>query len=286
MAKSPFFRNSSENEQRMYEHIITESIFIMGEDILYLPRTIVNFDTLFGEDILSKYTESFLLEAYQDNQNQGFGNQANIFGKFGIEVKDEVTYTISKSKFEQIVLNNDLSSVTRPLEGDLVYSIISRQLFQVKFVEEENPYRQFGKVQTYKLSCESYKYSNQRITADIVEAESDGFSTALTITLGTGAGDFIVDEVATNGTVVGKVVDWNLPLKKLKLIDINGKLNSTLPIVGAMANWSIDKFKTTDDTNSLVDINTFLEKKSDTIIDQSEVHALGQIVTNNFMNNF
>jgi hypothetical protein len=286
MAKSPYFRNSSENEQRLYENIITESIYIMGEDILYLPRTIVNFDTLFGEDILSKYTESFLLEAYMDNQNSGFGNQANIFGKFGIEVKDEAIYTISKTKFEQVVLDNNLSSLTRPLEGDLIYSIVSRELFQIKFVEEENPYRQFGKIQTYKLSCEAYKYSNQRINTDIVEREANGFSTALTITLDAGVGDFIIGEAANNGTVNGKVVDWNIVTRELKLIDMNGAVNEILPIISGSTVWSIAKFKTTDDTNILMDINDLLEKKADTIVDQSEVNALGKIVTSNFMNNF
>jgi hypothetical protein len=82
MAKSPFFNKSTESERQLYQDIITESIYIMGDNILYLPRTIINFDTLFGEDILSKYTDSYLLEAYQDNQTTGFGDSANMFNKF------------------------------------------------------------------------------------------------------------------------------------------------------------------------------------------------------------
>lgn len=286
MAKSPFFNKSTESERQLYQDIITESIYIMGDNILYLPRTIVNFDTLFGEDILSKYTDSYLLEAYQDNQTTGFGDSANMFTKFGLTVKDECTYTVSKSSFERIVLDNNLTAVTRPLEGDLVYNIISGQLFQIKFVENEIPYRLFGDVQTYKLYCEAYKYSSQRITADLVEPEADLFSTSITITMLVGTGDYEIGETVTNGLITMKVSDWNLPMKQLTVIDRTGRLNNNVPIIGKTANWTIYQWKTTNDSNAEFDINEFLENKSGVIIDQSEKNALGVIVTSNFMENF
>jgi Virus neck protein len=286
MAKSPYFNKSTESERQLYQDIITESIYIMGDNILYLPRTIVNFDTLFGEDVLSKYTDSYLLEAYQDNQTTGFGDDVNMFTKFGLAVKDECTYTVSKSSFERIVLDNNLTAVTRPLEGDLVYNLISGQLFQIKFVENEIPYRLFGDVQTYKLYCEAYKYSSQRITADLVEPEADLFSTSINITMLTGSGDYVVDKTVTNGLITMKVVDWNLPLKQLKVVDRTGQLDTTIPIVGSDVSWTISSWKTTNDSNSKFDINQFLEDKSDVIIDQSEKIVLGDVVTSNFMANF
>lgn len=286
MAKSPFFNTSTPAERQLYRDIITESIYIMGENILYLPRTIVNFDELFGEDILSKYTESFILEAYHDEQKEGFGRGSNNFTAFGIEVKDQATYTVSKTAFEQIVLNNNLEAITRPLEGDLVYSIISSELFQIKFVENEEPYRMFGDVQTYKLHCEAYKYSNQKITADIVQTESNVISTSITVLLLSGVGDFVVNSMVTNGTTTAKILDWNLPKKELKLSELNGKLNKASPIVSGTTSWTISKYKTVNDSNAQFDINEFLETKSDTIIDQHEVNALGKIVTANFMENF
>lgn len=286
MPQSPYFKYGNEFERKLYENLITESISVMGQDILYLPKTVVNFDKLFGEDILSRYRDSFLLEAYQDTHNKGFGASANVFGKFGIEVKDEATYTVSKSAFERIVLNNNLEAVTRPLEGDLVYSILSSELFQIKFVENEDPYRIMGDIQTYKLYCEAYKYSNQRITADIVEKEVNNFSTALTITLLAGSGSYNINDVVTNGTTTGKVIDWNLPKKQLKLIDLNGKIDKTKLVFGTDAIWSIDSWKTTEDSNAEFDINKFLQDKSDNIIDLREKNVLGDIITTSFMENF
>jgi hypothetical protein len=167
-----------------------------------------------------------------------------------------------------------------------VYNIISGQLFQIRFVENEVPYRLFGDVQTYKLHCEAYKYSSQRITADLVEPEADLFSTSITITMLAGVGDFMLDQVVTNGLTAMKVVDWNLPLKQLTVIDRTGQLNKTVPIVGVGVSWTIDKWKTTNDSNAKFDINQFLENKSDVIIDQSEKIVLGTVVTNSFMANF
>lgn len=290
MPKSPFFSYGSESERRLYENIISESIFVMGENILYLPRTIVNFDILFGEDILSKYQDSYLLEAYQDSHNSGFGDAANVFGKFGIEVKDEAIYTVSKLAFERIVLQNNLETVKRPLEGDLIYSILSSELFQIKFVENEDPYRMFGDVQTYKLHVEVFKYSNQQITADIVENEVNNFSTSLTVTMLVGSGDYVVNEIVTNGNTNGsttaKVANWDSIKKQLKLIDLNGKIDKNKLIFGATAIWSIDKFKTTQDSNAKFDINEFLQDKSDIIIDLEEKNILGDVVTSNFMDSF
>jgi hypothetical protein len=285
MSISPYFSYTNATERKLYENIITESIHVMGQNVLYLPRTLVNVDQLFLEDILSNYQDSFLISVYQDSHNSGFGD-TNTFGKFGIEVKDEAVYTVSKLEFERIVLNNDLDVSTRPLEGDLVYSMMSGMLFQIKFVENEDPYRMFGDVQTYKLYCESMKYSNQRITADIVEPESYEFSTTLLVTLLAGSGDFEVGTIVTNGTTTGKVIDWNLPLKALKLIDLNGKINKNLLISSGSTVYSIDNWKTVEDQSTVLDINAFLEKSATAIIVDPNANLLGAVVTENFMTNF
>ena len=295
MAKSAFFNKSSPSEIQLYKDIIGESLKIMGENILYLPRQIVDFDQLFGEDILSKYPESFLLEAYQENQDVGFGESTNLFTKFGITAKTEATYIISKSSFEQIVLNNDLNGVQRPSEGDLVYNMMSSQLFQIRFVEEELPYRQFGAIITYKLYTEAYKYSNNVVRADIVEPEINKVSTAMTLTLLSGSGDFQIGEIVQIGNTINvsliitaKVVDWNLPLKQLKIIDISDDISTVgiNSVIGQTANWIISEFSTVNDSNKEFDLNEFLQTRSDTILDKSKTNVIGEIITDNFMENF
>jgi hypothetical protein len=295
MAKSAFFNKSSPSEIQLYTDIIGESLKIMGENILYLPRQIVDFDQLFGEDILSKYPESFLLEAYQDHQDVGFGESTNLFTKFGITTKTEATYIISKSSFEQIVLNNNLEGVQRPSEGDLVYNMMSSQLFQIRFVEEELPYRQFGAIITYKLYTEAYKYSNNVVRADIVEPEINKVSTAMTLTLLSGIGDFQIGEIIQIGNTINvsliitaKVVDWNLPLKQLKIIDISDDISTVgiNSVIGQTANWIISEFSTVNDSNKEFDLNEFLQTRSDTILDKSKTNVLGEIITDNFMENF
>jgi len=295
MAKSAFFNKSSPSEIQLYKDIIGESLKIMGENILYLPRQIVDFDQLFGEDILSKYPESFLLEAYQENQDVGFGESTNLFTKFGITAKTEATYIISKSSFEQIVLNNDLNGVQRPSEGDLVYNMMSSQLFQIRFVEEELPYRQFGAIITYKLYTEAYKYSNNVVRADIVEPEINKVSTAMTLTLLSGIGDFQIGEIIQIGNTINvsliitaKVVDWNLPLKQLKIIDISDDISTVgiNSVIGQTANWIISEFSTVNDSNKEFDLNEFLQTRSDTILDKSKTNVIGEIITDNFMENF
>jgi predicted transcriptional regulator len=92
--------------------------------------------------------------------------------------------------------------------------------------------------------------------------------------------------MATNGTVTGKIVDWNLPLKQLKLIDMSGSLNEDLPITSGTTVWGIDKFKTVNDTNSLMDINEFLENRADDVIVEPNKNFIGTVVTEDFMNNF
>ena len=51
MARSPHFSQKVKSEQNLYEDIIIESMKIYGQDVYYLPRTIVNENTILGEDV-------------------------------------------------------------------------------------------------------------------------------------------------------------------------------------------------------------------------------------------
>ena len=50
MATNSYFHHQN-NEQDLVEDLTVEAIKIYGKDMVYLPRTLVNKDELFGEDV-------------------------------------------------------------------------------------------------------------------------------------------------------------------------------------------------------------------------------------------
>lgn len=289
MPKNRFFNTTSaSNEQRLINSIIAESISIMGENIIYLPRVIINLDVFLLEDALSKYSKSFLIEAYQDIEDYGYGN-TQFFNKFGITNKDKTAYIISKTTFDMLVFTNNLD-IIRPNEGDLIYNIASSELFQISFVEEESPYRQLGAVQTYKLNCEAYKYSHQKIsTPDYnINLQINSESSAINLYLQSPVvGDYIVNEIITSETTTAKVVDWNAIEACLTIIDRNGTFTKSAAVVGASSGTTarIIKFKTSEDTNQELDINEYLQNIGNNLIETKNT-SYGTIITKSFMENF
>lgn len=290
MPKNKFFNTTSAlNEQRLIDSIISESISIMGENVVYIPKSYVALDNFLLEDALSKYSDNFLIEAYQEIENYGFGN-TQFFSKFGIVNKDKADYTISKSTFDKLISLNNLN-ITRPNEGDLIYNIVSSELFQITFVEEENPYRQLGGVQTYKLNCEAFKYSHQKVTATDydIDLQVNSESTAIIIYLNTPViGDYIINEIITSGTTTAKIIDWNAVERTITVIDRNGTFTKNTSVVGASSGVSatINSFKTVDDTNNSLDINLLLQNNGNRLISDKNNNIQGTIVTNSFMDNF
>ena len=110
MPVNNFFQNGkgvgSLGEQRLVEDLVIESLKVYGHDIFYLPRTIVNKDTIFDEDELSRFTQAYPLEMYIENVS-GFEGQGDIFGRFGLEVRDQVTFTLAKRRWEDMVFTQD-----------------------------------------------------------------------------------------------------------------------------------------------------------------------------------
>ena len=121
------------------------------------------------------------IEAYVNNYD-GYGGAGDVLTKFGMSLKDEVTLTISKERFEDFISpflaanddGTDQSEVTlssRPREGDLVYFPLGQRLFEIKFVEHEDPFYQLGKNYVYKLQCELFEYEDDVIDTGIEEID-------------------------------------------------------------------------------------------------------------------
>ena len=193
MALNPFFLQGSPGEQRLIQNLINEQLQIYGVEVTYIPRKFVNRSTIIEEVQSSKFDDNFLLEAYV-NTYEGYSGAGDIMTKFGVSLKDEVTLTISKERFEDFIspfLNIDAYEIaTRPREGDLIFFPLGQRLFEVKFVEHEQPFYQLGKNYVYQLQCELFEYEDEIIDTGVdeidTEIEEDGFITTLNL-VGSGA---------------------------------------------------------------------------------------------------
>ena len=171
MAKNVYFSGGTTSEQILYEDLIIESLKIYGHDIYYLPREIVKEDDLFTEDVLSKFDENYLIEMYISNY-EGFEGDGTLLTKFGVRIADEATFIVSKRRWEDLISSsNNLVSNKRPNEGDVIYLPLTQQLFQIKFVEHEKPFRQLDAIQTYGLVAELMEYSGERLETGVDEID-------------------------------------------------------------------------------------------------------------------
>ena len=173
MPTTNFYFNNFGNsgEQTLIEDLIIESIKIYGIECFYLPRTMVAEDTLFGEDVLSKFENAYPLEMYVKSTD-GFEGDGDFLSKFGLEIRDEMVLTISQRRFgEEVELADTTESIGRPAEGDLIYFPLNGKTFEVKFVEHEAIFYQMGGLQTYDLRCELFEYSHQVIDTGIADID-------------------------------------------------------------------------------------------------------------------
>ena len=193
MALNPFFLQGSQSEQRLVQDLINEQLQIYGVEVTYIPRKFVRKQTIIKEVQSSAFDDNFLLEAYV-NTYEGYGGQGDIMTKFGVSLRDELTLTISKERFEDFISpflesDEDYELSTRPREGDIIFFPLGARLFEVKFVEHEEPFYQLGKNYVYQLKCELFEYEDEVIDTgiDIIDSQLEdiGYITKLQL-IGTG----------------------------------------------------------------------------------------------------
>ena len=176
MALNPFFLQGSQSEQRLVQDLINEHLKIFGVEVTYIPRKFVRKQTIIKEVQSSAFDDNFLLEAYL-NTYEGYSGQGDIMTKFGVSLRDEVTLTISKERFEDFIspfleADDDYELSSRPREGDVIFFPLGSRLFEVKFVEHEEPFYQLGKNYVYQLKCELFEYEDEVFDTDIDEIDS------------------------------------------------------------------------------------------------------------------
>ena len=163
-----YFNNYAfSGEQNLIEDLITESIKIYGVECMYMPRTLVNEDLLFGEDRLSKFETAYPIEMYIKSVD-GFEGEGDFLSKFNIQIRDEMVLTVSQRRFsEELQVSDTTDETARPVEGDLIYFPLNNKVFEVKFVEHESIFYQMGGLQTYDLRCELFEYSHERLDTGV-----------------------------------------------------------------------------------------------------------------------
>ena len=171
MPTNVYFDTGTTSEQRLYEDLIIEQLKIYGQDVYYLPRKIANKDTIFGEDPASSFDDSYIIEMYVDNVD-GYMGEQEIIKKFGLELRDDIVFTLSKLRWETLIKNNSDLTADRPQEGDLVYFPTTNAFFEKQFVEHEQPFYQQSALPVYKLSCTRFEYSSERLDTGISTIDS------------------------------------------------------------------------------------------------------------------
>ena len=167
-----FNRGGTDPEKRLYEDLTEESIKMYGHDVYYLPRTLVNRDLILGEDVSSKFTQSYMAEMYFET-TEGFAGEQEIINKFGLEIREDTTFVISKRRWTQLVDDKATLIVDgRPNEGDLIYFPLMKSFFEIQFVEDQEPFFQLNNLPVYKLRVTRFEYSSEPISTGVTEIDA------------------------------------------------------------------------------------------------------------------
>ena len=204
-------------EQNLYRDLVTEAIQIYGHDVFYIDRTLVAKDNILGEDTLSKFKNAQKIEMYMENADGGFAGEREIINQFGLQNLSEATFVVSKQQFQSkttqitieegtssgnggsilledgsdpttskfegsdfyLLLETDATDSDRPFEGDAVYHPILKKMFQVNFVDHDEPFFQLDNNPVYKLRCRLFDYSSEALDTGVTDI--DAIETALTV---------------------------------------------------------------------------------------------------------
>ena len=286
MPTSPYFPTyyaGDAGEQTLYQDLADEQIKIFGTDIYYLPRTILKDNTL-DDIIFNKYEDEFQVEMLLQNV-EGFGDGAEFVSQFGVRITDEVVFRVSSRRWDEAVAANNPTLTTdgRPNEGDLLYFPLTKDLYEIKFVQQEIPFYQFGKLQFYTMTAELYQYGSDDISTGVAEIDQleTIFSSAIALTMGVGGtGDFTVGEKVTGATSgsEAEVKSWDNSTRIIQVINRTGTFATGESLTGdsSSAVWVVSTFDTLQDTSAEYDDNRVIEDAADNIIDWSEGNPFGE----------
>ena len=283
MATNTYFSQGTTGEQDLTQSLVNEQIKMFGKDVYYIPRTLVKQDTVFGEDTMSKFEGAYLIEAFIED-NSGFRGDGDMFTKFGVQIADQATFVISRTRFTEAVDDNATLIVEgRPNEGDLVYFPMANKIFEIQFVEYEVPFFTLGKQYTWGLRCELFQYSDEDIDTGITEVDAIevNYANAISVNVAEGgSGDFVAEEIVTGGNsnVTATVKSWNSATRQLVIYNKSGifAIPETLTGNTSSAAWTSATYNTLNNQNTDSEANWAIETQADGIIDFTEGNPFGE----------
>jgi len=168
LATNPFFNTTDDTEEQgLLEDLIIECIQMYGSDVYYLPRTAIKVGPVYDEDMLSRFTKHYLIEAHV----QQFDSMGQLYSKFGgYEVRDRITFSMAMRRFEQEI--GQPEGIRQAREGDLIYFPTTGGLYEIKLVEQEFPFYQHGRLYVYSLICEVFEYTHEQFDTGVPEVDS------------------------------------------------------------------------------------------------------------------
>ena len=158
MPRNVYFSQAVRSEQNLYEDLVIESLQIFGQDVYYIPRSLVSRDNILGEDKASSFDDAYLMEAYIENVD-GFEGAGDLYQKFGLEIRDEASFVISRRTWNQRI--GSAESMLKPAEGDLLFLPMTNSFFEITFVEADKPFYQLSNLPVYKLTCALFEYNDE-----------------------------------------------------------------------------------------------------------------------------
>ena len=234
--------HSLATERSLYQNLVKEAIQIYGHDVYYVNRETVALDNVLGEDALSKYTNAEPIEMYVED-SESFGGDKEIISQFGLENRNEITFVVSKERFQEmdsqinleegegsialedgsidqtdnfstvstltgnfyILQDTATTDADRPQEGDLVYHPIFAKMFEINFVDHDEPFYQLDNNPVYKLRCKQFEYASEIIdtgiaTIDAIEGDLTTDSRAYQISLENEVGSIQLENAADTGS--------------------------------------------------------------------------------------
>lgn len=291
MALNPYFNKfKNQPEQNLIEALTIEAIKIHGMEIYYLPRSMVHRDDFFGEAPYSRFSSFKMIEMYMDTTTAFEGG--DTFTKFGFEIRDSVKFTVSRKRFKRE------TGMERPMEGDLLFLPLNNGLFEIKFVEHENPFYSLGKLLSFQLTCELFQYSEEKMDTgvpeiDVVE-DINGYSITLSLGATGGTGIFTKGDTVyqySNGSLTGSVTGADA---KATVLSYDQTSPNTIVLTDVYGKWLASSGGTTryltktdntlyrtvsglsDTFGTFVDdTNTKIQQEADQYFNFSEKHPFG-----------
>jgi len=236
MPRNVYFSQAVKSEQNLYEDLIIESLKIFAQDVYYIPRTIISRDTILGEDPASKFDDAYLIEAYIENA-EGFDGEGDLYSKFGLEIRDEASFIISRKIWNQRIGLNE--GTLKPAEGDLLYLPMSNSFFEISLVEDDKPFYQLSNLPVYKLSCSLFEYNDQEMDTGIAAIDNVetqyGYQVGIDVAV-TGGNHFTQGEIVTQTLSAG--------------ITVFGEVQAITKTSNTAATISVSNIGTKDTTNA------------------------------------